>query len=128
MANETLLTLAQFQLLPEEPTRPRGNGVWYVEIETALAQTQLQYDLIPLPFLYPGTNLVQKPPNIGYERLLRIRLLTGDDDSPYYFSNQDYTEFYNLENGDLEQAAAMACENLGRQDGNTTRETTHPTV
>lgn len=97
-------------LTTNNSTRNRGASIWLVPVEDALLRTNLVNDLIPLPYLEPGLNLVQKPPSIGYDIIRRIRILIGDDDDPYYFTNLDITEFYLMENCDLEQAAAMACE------------------
>ena len=104
------LMKSERRLTSDPVLRNRGMTIWLVLVEDALVRTKLQHDIIPLPFLEPGVNVIQEPPTIGYERLRRIRLLIGDDDDPYYFSNLDLTEFYNAENTDIEQAAAAACE------------------
>ena len=79
-------------------------------IDDALLNTDLENDLIPLPAMDIGLVLIQKPSTIASDIIRRIRLLIGDDANPFYYSNTDISEFYLEEQGDLEQAAALACE------------------
>ena len=113
---------AQRQLLTNATDRKRGNRVWVVPVDDVLLNTKLENEIVPLPAMDLGLNLIQQPATIGADIINDIRILIGDDGDPYYWSNIDLTRFYNLEDGDIEQAAATACESwasrLSYNEGN----------
>ena len=78
------LRQSEYPLLSNDEDRVPYDPMWFVDVELALAMTRLQHEMLPLPFMYPGTNLIQKLPTIGQENLEDIRGLIGDDSSPYY--------------------------------------------
>ena len=116
------LVKSEKPLTTNESDRNRGAPLWLVDMDRALANTKLQYDLIPLPYLEGGMNLIWNIPTIDYSQIEQMRLLIGDRSEPYYYSNSDLTKFYIAEGNDLEQGAALACESwaseLAYDEGN----------
>ena len=116
------IILTESFLLANETTRLRTEPIWMVPADAALAKTDLQHDLLPLPYLAQGMNLVPKIQGLNQEQLRQMRLLIGDRDEPYYYSNRDLLDFYRTEGQDMEQAAALACESwageLSYDEGN----------
>ena len=43
-------------------------------------------------------------------QLTRLRLLSADNYEPYWYSDDELNEFYQMENSQLDQAAALAME------------------
>ena len=49
-------------------------------------------------------------PDFSSELIRRFRLLIGDRQEPYYYSDEELYEFYTMEDRDLQQGAALALE------------------
>ena len=102
--------VSEHYLLSNRTDRRQRAKLWAVPVDDALALTRIQQDILPLPYLYEGLNLIPKAEGLSEDQLRQLRLLIGDRSEPYYYSNKDLLDFVQQENGDLEQAGAAACE------------------
>ena len=72
--------------------------------------------LLPLPDRLPFTGLnAVRMTTVNPDVIRRIRLLIGDFEAPYYFTNAQLQEYYDDELKDLHQGAAAACESWASQ-------------
>ena len=101
---------SEYSLLANQTDRRRSSHYWLVPVDDALALTEIQDDILPLPYLYPGINFIRIDANISHDVLRKMRLLIGDSTEPQYFNNSQLADFYSLEDNDLDQAAAAALE------------------